>query len=127
MTFSAVFAIAVGVLMLVQWTITILRKQVAGPESGMAGRGRVEMAYHWLAEFSTAVLLIVSGIGLITGVGWGPVLFLISNGMLLYTVINSPGYFAQQRQWLMVIMFAVILVLSIICTFLVIDSILVLF
>jgi hypothetical protein len=120
MTFAAIFAIIVGVLMIVQWTVTILKKQVAGPESGLSGRGRTEMAFHWAAEFITAVLLVISGAFLLAGGNWGITLFMIAIGMLIYTVINSPGYFAQQRQWPMVIMFAVLLVLAIGQLFLVI-------
>ena len=33
-------------------------------------------------------------------------------GMLLYTVIVSPGYFAQLGQWAMVAVFALLLVLA---------------
>ena len=120
MTFAAIFAITVGALMLIQWTITILRKQVAGPESGMSGRGRVEMAYHLVAECVTATLLIIAGIAMLAGLDWGLTTFLVSDGMLIYTLINSPGYFAQQRQWPMVIIFAVLLILSIVCLLLVV-------
>jgi hypothetical protein len=34
--------------------------------------------------------------------------------MLVYSVIASPGYFAQQGQWALVAMFAVLLILSVI-------------
>ncbi len=34
--------------------------------------------------------------------------------MLLYTVIVSPGYFAQKREWPMVGMFAVLLALALV-------------
>jgi hypothetical protein len=122
MTFAAIFAIIIGILMIAQWTISILKKQVAGPEIGLVGRGRTEMAFHWVAEFSTAVLLLISGFGLILNTGWGLTVFLIATGMLIYTVINSPGYFAQQRKWPMIIMFAVILVLAIVSLILVIRA-----
>ena len=114
MIFVGIFALLVGILMIGQWTVTILKKQVAGPEAGMAGRGKVEMAYHWAAEFLTAVLLIIAGMGLLSDAGWGRMTFFIADGMLIYTVINSAGYFAQQGQKPMVIMFAVLLVLAVV-------------
>jgi hypothetical protein len=120
MIFAAVFAIFVGLLMIVQWTITIFKKQVAGPEAGLAGRGKTEMGFHWAAEFVTAILLIISGISLLSNTGWGKTAFLVAVGMLVYTVINSPGYFAQQRKWPMVILFAFLLVLSIISLILIV-------
>jgi hypothetical protein len=119
MTFAAIFAISVGLLMIVQWTISILKKQVAGPEAGVIGRGRIEMVFHWAAEFSTAIFLIISGTGLFLQVGWGFTAFYVAMGMLAYTLINSPGYFAQQRKWLMVILFAILLILSIVSLILV--------
>ena len=115
MLFSAIFSIAVGVLMIVQWIITIARGNVQSLESGStAGRGRTEMMFHWVAEFGTALMLLSGGIGLLVNSTWAPILFYIAAGMLIYTVINSPGYFAQQGQWPMVVMFSAILILAII-------------
>ena len=112
MIFSAIFSIVVGAMMIIQWTTTLLKKQVEGPEAGISGREKLEMVYHWTAEFATAVLLIVSGAGLLVSAGWGENTFLVATGMLIYTLINSPGFFAQRRQWPMVVMFAVLLVLA---------------
>ena len=120
MIFSSIFAILVGALMVIQWTLTIVRGQIAGPEDGSAGRGRIEMTYHLVAEFATAVLLIVAGTGLLSSMPWGTTVFFVASGMLIYTVINSPGYFAQQGNRPMVIMFAVILVLAMVSLFLVV-------
>ena len=41
-------------------------------------------------------------------------------GMLLYTVIVSPGYFAEKGQWAFVGMFAVIVLLALVSIVLVI-------
>ena len=40
--------------------------------------------------------------------------YLVAVGMLLYTVVNSPGYFAQRREWPMVGMFGVIFILALV-------------
>ena len=114
MIFSAIFAIAVGLMMIGQWTLTIARGQVPGPEDdAVAGRGRVEMTFHWIAEFVTAIALILGGLGLIMKWGAGVELFLVAAGMLIYAVVNSAGYFAQQRQWPPVVMFGLILALDV--------------
>ena len=113
MSFPAIFAIVVGLLMIGQWTLTIVRGQVPGPEDdAVAGRGPVEMMFHWIAEFATAIALIVSGLGLLLGWTVGPAIFLVACGMLIYAMVNSAGYFAQLRQWAPVVMFGVILVLA---------------
>jgi hypothetical protein len=57
------------------------------------------------------VLLMIAGVRLLQarGTRWGPVAI----GMLIYTVINSAGYFAEQGAWGMVAMFGALLVVAI--------------
>jgi hypothetical protein len=92
-----------------QWTVSIAKGRVAGPEAGaVVGRGRVEMIFHWGAEFLTAVALLVGGTGVLARWNWAANLYLLALGMLLYTAVNSAGYFAQKREWPMVGVFGVI-------------------
>ena len=73
-----------------------------------------EITFHLIAEFSTAVLLIISGIGLLLRSGWTRTLSPISLGMLLYTVINSAGFYAHQNNLPMVAMFLVLIILTVV-------------
>jgi hypothetical protein len=120
MIFAAVYAIVIGVAMIGQWTVTIVRGQVPTPEQDpVAGRGFWDMMFHWAAEFLTALALVVGGLALLMHWGWALPLYLVATGMLLYSLINSPGYFAQQRQWPMVAFFGVMLVLAVVSLLLV--------
>jgi hypothetical protein len=115
MTFAAVYAMVIGVAMIAQWTLTILKGQVPTPqEDPVAGRGFWDMMFHWAAEFLTAIGLVVGGLALLMGWSWALPLYLVAMGMLLYSLINSPGYFAQLRQWPMVALFGVMLVLALV-------------
>ncbi|MBN1369759.1 MAG: hypothetical protein JW954_05940 [Dehalococcoidaceae bacterium] len=115
MLFVSIFVITVGVLMIGQWAITIISRGVPKPEEDpVSGRGFFDMLFHWSAEFITAIMLIASGAGLLLETSWGNTVYLIATGMLIYTVINSPGFFAQQRKWPVVGMFIVILMLAVI-------------
>jgi hypothetical protein len=67
----------------------------------------------------TALCLILSGIVLLLGIGWAVPCFLVAAGMLFYTSIVSPGYFAQQGQWGWLAMFSAILILTVISLILV--------
>jgi len=109
MTFAALYVIVIGVMMLGQWAFFIATKQVPELETEP-----VRIGFHLAAEFTTAVALIVGGVGLLTKGGWGLTVYLISIGMLFYTVIVSPGYFAQKGEWPMVGVFAVMLILALI-------------
>lgn len=71
------------------------------------------IAMHLAAEFVTAAGLIASGIGLIRGSRWAAKAYVFFAGMLVYSVIASPGYFAQQGQWLLVLMFLALLTMTV--------------
>lgn len=108
MRFSAWFSIVVGVLMLGQWGFFLASGSV--PELQTEP---IALSFHLAVEFATAACLLVGGIALLRGAGWAKNLTLFAAGMLAYTTIVSPGYFAQLGQWPMVGLFSVLLVLDV--------------
>jgi hypothetical protein len=115
MVFAAVFALVVGVGMIGQWIFFLATGQV--PELNTEP---LRIRFHLAAEFATAIGLLVGGIALLTGQAWGHWFYLLATGMLLYTVIVSPGYFAEKGQWAFVGMFAILLLLALVSIALVI-------
>jgi hypothetical protein len=109
MTFAALYAVAVGALMLAQWAFLLVRGQVPELETEP-----LRIRFHLAGEFVTAIALIAGGLGLLLGTGWGRTVYLVAVGMLLYTVIVSPGYYAEREQWPFVGMFAAVLVLALV-------------
>ncbi len=107
MKFSAIYAVCVGALMLLQWGFFLLTGNV--PELQTAPWS---IAFHLAAEFLTAIMLIISGIMLLKTHPLGKQIFLISVGMVVYAMVNSAGYFAQSGDWIFVIMFGVLLALA---------------
>ncbi len=107
MNFPALYAIVVGLLICGQWAFFLITRQV--PELKTE---RVRVLFHIADEFLTAAVLIASGVGLLMQQSWATALYPVAAGMLLYTIIVSSGYFAQRRVWLIVGMFAVLLVLT---------------
>ena len=114
MTFASIFAIVVGLGMIVQWTLSYLSQQIPELETEP-----IRIGFHIAAEMATALMLIVGGIGLLTHGPWASTLYPIAIGMLFYTAIVSPGYFAQQGKWIWVLIFAVLILLAIISLLLV--------
>lgn len=69
-----------------------------------------------------AIALILGGVALLAQSLVGIPLTLLALGMLLYTVINSPGYFAQEGQWSLVVMFGILTILSLASIILLVGS-----
>ncbi|UMZ74417.1 hypothetical protein [Natranaerofaba carboxydovora] len=90
------------------WTMLLFTSQV--PELVTSP---FSIAFHLAAEFVTAFFLIVGGVMLYLEHLLGVKIYLASIGMLLYTVINSSGYYAQNGEWSFVAMFAVLFVLAV--------------
>ena len=108
MVFPAIFAIIVGLGMIAQWTLSYLNKQI--PELQTEP---IRIGFHIAAEMLTAAFLLAAGIGLLISMPWATSLYLIAIGMLVYTSVVSPGYFAQQGKWGWLIMFGIIIILGI--------------
>jgi hypothetical protein len=102
----SIFSILVGIFMLVFWAALLAKKQVPADQKPWA------ISFHLAGEWATAALLVVSGFGLWAGFGWARLLSGVSLGMLLYTVVVSPGYYAQLKNKPMVAIFAVLIVLT---------------
>lgn len=109
----AIFGIVCGIAMFGQWAMFILTGQV--PELQTEP---IRIAFHLAAEGLTAVGLIFSSVALLRAKPIGKILYPIAAGMLLYSVIVSPGYFAQLGQWGLVAMFMVLLACALASLFL---------
>lgn len=72
----------------------------------------IEISFHLVAEFITALGLCISGVAILQRKPWATHLYLLCAGMLVYTLLNSPGYFAQRGEWPLVVMFGALLALT---------------
>ena len=103
----AVYSILIGLFMIGFWVFALSMNLVPEEEKPWS------ITFHVIAEFSTAILLIVSGTGLWLGSGWAKILQPLALGLLLYAVVNSPGYYAQKKNLPMVVMFIMLIILTI--------------
>ncbi len=104
---AAVFSIVVGISMILMWMMFYLTGSIPELESEPA-----RIAMHLLAEFATALALIIAGWGLLKAKTWGVNIYLLATGALLYTMIQSPGYFVQSGETGFVVMFSVLIILA---------------
>lgn len=103
----SVYSSVVGFFMLIFWSALLLTDQVPPEQIPWA------ISFHLAGEILTGLLLIFSGAGLWLEKHWARILSPFALGMLLYTVIVSPGYYAQLGNLPMVIMFTILIALTI--------------
>lgn len=104
---AAAFAVLVGAMMFAQWAFFIAAGEVTELETEP-----VRISFHLAAEFLTAAVLMVAGFALIRGKDWAFPVFMLALGMLSYTIVVSPGYFAQDGEYVFVGMFAILWILT---------------
>jgi len=104
MKYPGWYGILIGFFMIVQWIFSIVTGGVPEFETTPWAIG-----FHLAAEMSTALMLIFGGISTLKSIVWGKQILLVGLGMVMYSEIVSPGYFAEQAQWVPVAMFAILL------------------
>lgn len=112
-TITGLYQLLSGSGMIVVWVMLFVGKQI--PE---VVTEPVRIAMHITAELATAIMLIFSGIHLLRRKHIHPLLFPLSMGCLLYTLIASPGYYAGKGEWGMVVFFGAMLACVILLLFL---------
>ncbi len=100
-TVVSVYSITMGVAMIAMWAVF----WATGAIPDMMTRPW-EIAMHLTAEFTTAGLLVISGTGLLYGARWATRVNVFASGMLVYSLIQSPGYYLQRNAMIFVLMFA---------------------
>jgi hypothetical protein len=104
MAFVAWFQLVLGVGIAGLWTVLLATRQV--PELTDGSRA---IRFHLAVEYLTAVLLVAGGLALLlVGGSTAAVLSGVALGALLYSAINSPGYYADQGRRDMVVFFGVV-------------------
>ncbi|MFA6450671.1 MAG: hypothetical protein WCX65_14450 [bacterium] len=86
--YCGIYSLSVGVIMAIVWVIYFLTGSVMGAKPAGSGLG-----FHIAAEFLTAFALSAAGIGLLVNRKWGRDLYFLGLGLLIYALVNSPGYY----------------------------------
>ena len=107
----AVYSVLIGVFMIGFWVFALTKNLVPPEEKPWS------ITFHLFAEFTTAILLIISGVGLWLASEWARTLSPLALGLLLYIVIYSPGYYAQKNNWPMAATFIVLIILTVAAIF----------
>jgi hypothetical protein len=103
----AIYSIFVGIAMLGIWIVQLITEQA--PELQTAP---IEIAMAITADWLTALMLLIVGVGLLSNYNWAYKLYFFALGMLIYSVVISAGYFGQLGNTMFVVLFAVLFILS---------------
>ena len=105
---SAIFMMAMGLSIIGMWLMFYFTRKI--PEL-TTEPNRIIM--HLAAEYITAIFLIVASCGLLGRARWGRKVAFFSLGMLMYTLIQSPGYFMHKGEAAYVLMYSAFFILAI--------------
>lgn len=97
----ALLMIVMGVAIAVIWTRDIVAGQKVDTSAGLLAARDVDGSLfwpHWVAEYTTAIGLIVGAVGLLTEAGWGAPVAALALGALFYTSTNSLGWAFAERE-----------------------------
>ena len=106
---AGIYSVLMGCSIIILWVILLTSNQVPELNTEPAS-----IYFHIAAELLMAVLLLICGISFLLGYKWSVRLFTFSTGLLVYSVINSSGYYANNGQISMVIVFMIILILTLV-------------
>lgn len=104
---SCIYSILIGFCMLGMWSMLLSTGQVTEFDTEP-----YRIAAHLFSEFLTAALLIIGGITFLLKKAWGKALHSVSLGALLYSVFTAGGYYLQNGDIAMSIMFGCFIVLT---------------
>ena len=112
---ASIYTIIIGIAMLCMWIFLLGKREVPDLTTKPT-----QISFHLIAEFITAVMLLIGGFGLFSNQSWGIVIFYISIGMVIYSTINAAGFYGQLKDWPMFIMLIVFTIISLLITILIV-------
>ncbi len=95
--------IVIGVGIIGLWIMLLATDQVPEIETALA-----EIIMHIIIEATMGIMAIISGFFLLKGFKHYKEICFLTNGLLIYSVVNSSGYYIQSSNFAMVIMFGII-------------------
>jgi len=102
-----IYSIILGISIIALWIVLLISNNVPEVQTEP-----ISIIFHLCAELLMGLMLLISGISLIRKSKVGDILFLISSGMVIYSIINSSGYYGNSGEWSMVTVFILILLVT---------------
>lgn len=98
------YSIFLGISILGMWGFILTTEEV--PE------GPVELTFHLISEFLMALSALTAGILMFRNHRYGKSLGIVAHGMVLYSVLNASGYYAERGETLFPLLFLLLMLVS---------------
>ncbi len=104
----SVYSVFVGFSIIGLWGLLFLTGQIEE-----LNNKPIDISFHLVNEFTTAITLIIGGYGLLKNKSWASKIYYLSMGMLFYSLLTANGYYTQKGGLPMTIMFSVLTVITV--------------
>lgn len=104
---TAYFCLVIGFLNLFTWTYLLVNNKVPGMDKEL-----LAFVFHWISEFVTAILLIISGVMILRNNRMRRYMFFIALGFLLNAINGAFWYYLANFNPLLFIMMVAILIFT---------------
>lgn len=104
---KAIYSILMGLSIISLWSMLFITQQIPELETEL-----FDISFHIFSELLLAITLIIGGINLLRDTKKSEMVFFLSMGLLVYSVINAAGYYGQQANWGMFGMFGTFAIIS---------------
>ena len=108
------YSLIIGISILGMWGLILTTEEV--PE------GPLELTFHLISEFLMALAVLVAGILILKKHNLGRGLGLAAHGMVVYSVLNAAGYYAERGETVLPLLFIVLMGASLWCIILLMNK-----
>jgi len=103
------FLIFTGISIIGLWIMLGLTNQIIEFETEP-----ISIVFHIFIEISMGLIAIIGGVFMLKGFKYSREIQLFVLGMVVYSVVNSSGYYGDLGEYIMIFMFGILLIISII-------------
>lgn len=115
--YIGIFFLITGLSIIGLWIMLFITNQIPELQTN-----KVEILFHITIELIMAIFSIYTGFTIIKKHTFYKQMTMFTSGMLIYSIINSSGYYLNLINYPMLILFAIILVLVILSDYIILKT-----
>jgi phosphotransferase system glucose/maltose/N-acetylglucosamine-specific IIC component len=98
------YSVFLGISIVAMWILILSSQEIA--------EGQAEFSFHLCAEFLMALACMAGGVMFLKNYRFGQGVLTAGHGMVVYSVLNAAGYYAERDGTGFAVMFMVLLLFS---------------